>query len=136
MKYSLEAELIWENYLSPKEGGLPLQADPAQGMPYSASPGGSSEDCEQMASAEPTGEEKEIRMALADLQALIKQSTQLMQQLETKSTIPGWVQAKITVANHNITDVAQYMDFESNEDCGCSKSQQPMQVKAMRIVAI
>ena len=42
MKYSLEAELIWENYLSPKEGGLPMQADPAQGMPYSASPGGSS----------------------------------------------------------------------------------------------
>lgn len=135
MKYSLEAELIWENYLSPKEGGLPLKADPAQGMPYSASPGGSSEDCEQTSSSEPSGEEKEIHMAMADLNALVKQCTQLMHQLETASTIPGWVQAKITVANHNITDVSQYMDFESNEDCGCDE-QHPMQVKAMRIVAI
>lgn len=135
MKYSLEAELIWENYLSPKEGGLPLKADPAQGMPYSASPS-ASEDCEDNdESHEYTGEAKEIHMAMADLQALVKQSAQLMQQLKNASSIPGWVQAKITVANHNITDVAQYMDFESKEDCGCDGNE-PMQVKAMRIVAI
>lgn len=113
-----------------------MQADPAQGMPYSASPGGSSEDCEQMNSAEPTGEAKEIHMAMADLQALIKQSKQLMQQLESATTIPGWVQAKITVANHNITDVAQYMDFESaKSECGCDE-QHSAAVKAVRIVAI
>lgn len=135
MKYSLESDLIWENYLSPKEGGLPLKADPAQGMPYSASPGGSDEDCEQMDAAEPSGEAKEIRMAMADLKALSKQSMQLLQQLENATSIPGWVQAKITVANHNITDVAQYMDLESEQDCGCNK-QMPAQVKAMRIVAI
>lgn len=135
MKYSLEAELIWENYMSPKEGGLPFKADPAQGMPYSASPA-ADENCEDNgAQHEPAGEAKEIHMAMADLQALAKQSTQLMQQLKSASTIPGWVQAKITVANHNITDVAQYMDFESKEDCGCDE-QHPTQVKAMRIVAI
>lgn len=134
MKYSLEAELIWENYMSPKEGGLPFKADPAQGMPYGGTPT-ASEDCEDGHQHEPTGEAKEISMAMADLQALAKQSMQLMQQLKNASTIPGWVQAKITVANHNITDVAQYMDFESKEDCGCDE-QHPAQVKAMRIVAI
>jgi hypothetical protein len=135
MKYSLEADLIWENYMSPKEGGLPFKADPAQGMPYGGSPS-ADENCEDNGeSHEYTGEAKEIHMAMSDLQALAKQSMQLLQQLKNASTIPGWVQAKITVANHNITDVAQYMDFESKEDCGCD-GQMPAQVKAMRIVAI
>lgn len=138
MKYTRESELIWENYLSPKEGGLPLKADPAQGMPYGGSPA-VDENCEdgEHMHHEPTGEDKEIHMAMADLQALAKLSQQLMQQLQSASSIPGWVQAKITIANSNITDVAQYMDYETSKqgDCGCN-GDEPMQVKAMRIVAI
>jgi len=138
MKYTQELNLIWENYLSPKEGGLPLKADPALGMPYGGSPAvdENCEDLEQM-NSEPTGEAKEIHMALADLQAITKLSHQLMHQLRTAHSIPGWVQAKITIANNNITDVAQYMDYETskNSDCGCSDDNS-MHIKAIRVVSI
>lgn len=136
MKYTRDSELIWENYLSPKEGGLPFKADPAQGMPYGGSPSvdENNEDCEQMDS-EPTGEAKEIHMAMADLQAINKLSHQLMHQLKTARSIPGWVQAKITIANNNITDVAQYMDYEMSSSNNCINNG-AMKLRTVNIVAI
>lgn len=118
MKYALESDLIWENYMSPKEGGLPMQADTStSGGPFNT-PGMQSnapqEDCEQMSKLQ-QGECQEIKMMQADLMAIHKQAESLMQQLQKMTTVPGWVQSKVTIANQYITDVAQFMDYESQE---------------------
>lgn len=133
MKYSLESNLIWENYMSPREGGLPMQADMSAGGGPFNTPGmysnAPSEDCEQMDKLQ-HGEHQELKMAQADLMAIHKQVESLMQQLQDAETIPGWVQSKITVANQYITDVAQFMDYES-QNCGCKDH-----VAVVRVAAI
>lgn len=129
MKYSKELELIWENYMSPKEGGLPMQADMSTGGGPFNTPGMRGEDCEQVEKLQ-HGEHQEIKMALADLMAVHKQVESLMQQIQEMDTIPGWVQSKITIANQYITDVAQFIDFES-QDCGCSKNVAVIQMTAV-----
>jgi hypothetical protein len=125
MKYSLEADLIWENYMSPREGGLPMQADMSTGGGPFNTPGmqsnAPSEDCEQMDKLQ-HGEHQEIKMALSDLLAIKKQVETMMQHLQNTETIPGWVQSKITIANQYITDASQFLDYES-EDCGCNEPQ-------------
>lgn len=133
MKYSIESNLIWENYMSPREGGLPMQADMSAGGGPFNTPGmhsnAPSEDCEQMDKLQ-HGEHQELKMAQADLMAIHKQVESLMQQLQDAETIPGWVQSKITVANQYITDVAQFMDYES-QNCGCKDH-----VAVVRVAAI
>lgn len=118
MKYALESDLIWENYMSPKEGGLPMQADTSTGGGPFNTPGMQSnapqEDCEQMSKLQ-QGECQEIKMMQADLMAIHKQVESLMQQLQKMTTVPGWVQSKVTIANQYITDVAQFIDYESQE---------------------
>lgn len=125
MKYSLEADLIWENYMHPREGGLPMQADMSTGGGPFNTPGmqsnAPSEDCEQMDKLQ-RGEQQEIKMAMADLLAIKKQVEIMMQQLQSTDTIPGWVQSKITIANQYITDASQFLDYES-QDCGCNEPQ-------------
>ena len=126
--------------MSPKEGGLPLQADKAPGMPYGGSPA-PGEDCEQMGDSHhdklERGEMQEMKMAMADLHAILKQSEQIMQQLQNMETIPGWVQSKITVANQYLTDVSQYIDFEAQGNCGCEQGAEVAPAaQVMRIVAI
>jgi hypothetical protein len=125
MKYSIESDLIWENYMSPREGGLPMQADMSTGGGPFNTPGmlsnAPSEDCEQMDKLQ-HGEHQEIKMAMADLLAIKKQVETMMQHLQSMETIPGWVQSKITIANQYITDASQFMDYES-EDCECNASQ-------------
>jgi hypothetical protein len=125
MKYSIESDLIWENYMSPREGGLPMQADMSTGGGPFNTPGmqsnAPSEDCEQMDKLQ-HGEHQEIKMALSDLLAIKKQVETMMQHLQNAETIPGWVQSKITIANQYITDASQFMDYES-EDCECDASQ-------------
>ena len=108
--------------MSPRGGGLPMQADMSTGGGPFNTPGmlsnAPSEDCEQMDKLQ-HGEHQEIKMALADLMAIKKQVEIMMQQLQDAETIPGWVQSKITIANQYITDVAQFMDYESQEcECG------------------
>lgn len=124
MKYSFESDLIWENYMSPKQGGLPMQADMSTGGGPFNTPGMQSnapqEDCEQMDKLQ-HGEQQELKMAQADLLAIHKQVESLMQQLQNVDTVPGWVQSKITIANQYITDVAQFMDYES-QHCDCDAS--------------
>ena len=124
MKYILDADLIWENYMRPKEGGLPMQADMSTGGGPFNTPGMHSnapqEHCQQINRLQ-HGEDQELKMAQADLMAIHKQVEALMQQLQDAETIPGWVQSKITIANQYITDVAQFMDYES-QDCECDAS--------------
>ena len=119
--------------MSPREGGLPMQADMSTGGGPFNTPGmysnAPSEDCEQMDKLQ-HGEHQELKMAQADLMAIYKQVESLMQQLQDAETIPGWVQSKITVANQYITDVAQFMDYES-QNCGCKDH-----VAVVRVAAI
>lgn len=133
MKYSLESDLIWENYMSPKQGGLPMQADMSTGGGPFNTPGMQSnapqEDCEQMDKLQ-RGEQQELKMAQADLLAIHKQVESLMQQLQNAETIPGWVQSKITIANQYITDVAQFMDHEAQQ-CGCDAKVAVVKMMAM-----
>ena len=133
MKYSIDADLIWENYMNPRDGGLPMQADiSASGGPLNT-PGMHSnapqEDCEQMNRLQ-QGECQELKMAQADLLAIQKQVEALMQQLQNAETIPGWVQSKITIANQYITDVAQFMDYESQH---CDNDASAVAVTVMAI---
>lgn len=130
MKYSLEADLIWENYMHPREGGLPMQADMSTGGGPFNTPGiAPSEDCEQMDKLQ-HGEHQEIKMALADLLAIKKQVETMMQHLQSTDTIPGWVQSKITIANQYITDASQFLDYES-QDCGCNSGVAVIQVSSI-----
>lgn len=133
MKYSIESDLIWENYMSPREGGLPMQADMSTGGGPFNTPGmlsnAPSEDCEQMDKLQ-HGEHQEIKMALADLLAIKKQVEIMMQHLQSMDTIPGWVQSKITVANQYITDATQFLDYES-EDSNCDSGVAVIQVSAI-----
>ena len=98
-----------------------MQADMSTGGGFSNTPGMQSgapqEDCEQQNNLQ-QGEHQEIKMAQADLLAIQKQVEALMSQLQNAETIPGWVQSKITIANQYITDVAQFMDYES-QSCDC-----------------
>lgn len=119
--------------MSPKQGGLPMQADMSTGGGPFNTPGMQSnapqEDCEQMDKLQ-RGEQQELKMAQADLLAIHKQVESLMQQLQNAETIPGWVQSKITIANQYITDVAQFMDHEAQQ-CGCDAKVAVVKMMAM-----
>lgn len=113
MKYSFESELIWENYLNPKEGGLPLKADMEQGMPFSGSPA-PGEDCEVLEPGQ-EGEESEeygsneLEQIQSQLNAISEQAKKMLESISKDTIIPGFVQSKIALANANITEAAQYM---------------------------
>lgn len=128
MKYSNELQLIWENYMSNSNVVPFIQADTSikdDDMHRNAT----AVDCDHLDKLQ-HGEQQELKMAQADLLAIHKQVEALMQQLQTAETIPGWVQSKLAIANQYVTDVAQFMDYESR-DC-----KQDTSVSIVKVVAM
>ena len=128
MRYVGDLSRIWESYVGTQPESLTAQAFPEQGTPISAGP---VEDCEE------SDEAGEIKMILADLAAIHKQSAQLLQILGSSQDAPAWVLSRITVANQYITDVAQYLEFDKS---AAEKEEEPKMtmgaVQSVRIVAI
>ena len=105
MKYTSDLTNIWENYLSPREGGLPMQADISGGGPFN-SPGQRSEDCEQVT-------DEEFNSITIDLQTIISHA----EKLSEAGDLPDWAHGKIAVALQLLTEVANYIDTATDQSC-------------------
>ena len=116
MRYAFESDLIWENYMNPKEGGLPLQADVEPGMPFGGSPA-PDENCEVTEpEAEMENGSNELEQIQAALVAIQEQSKCLLECITQDRVVPGLVQSKIALANAYITEAAQYMNSLKDSD--------------------
>lgn len=108
MKYTLESKLIWENYLSPKEGGLPLKADMSGGMPFGGSPAVGSEDEEEV-------EQDDSNIHDASREELIAAKSkieQLITQMEGACNCNPQIHKYAVMLNHYATEM---------QDCASQK---------------
>lgn len=109
MRYGIEGDLIWENYLSPREGGLPMQSDIAAGGGPFNSPGigSSSEDCEQT-------DDEDLKTLHVNLKSILTCSDAILQ--HASGNIPAWVQNKIAIANQYLIDASQHINEDDSEE--------------------